>query len=163
MYLENIILIIWTHALRFFKQFLSFIVELWPLTIAGLLYLLAKSLEWAFLFPEKGDVIDYWFMVHSRSLIFGLALCILPLAIVSTAAWFFARPSKMKGRYFNPIVSFLVSLIGVVVLLYANGLMCLQSVSLLYKDFGHFQSTKIDNLTYYVDSMWRHSFNICPI
>jgi len=125
--------------------------------VAALLFLVAKSQEWAFLFPEKGGVIDYWFMVRSRSLIFGLAACILPLSIIAIGVWFFRRPERTKGRYFNPLVSFFLSVIGVGLLIYATGLMCLQSYSLLYKDFGHFQSTKIDNRTYYVDSIWREA------
>ena len=143
--------------MRFIKTFPSLLLELWPVVIAGLLFLLAKSQEWAFLFPEKGELIDYWFMVRSRSLIFGLAACILPMAMIGIATWFFARPSKTKGRYYNPLISFLLSVIGVGLMIYATGLMCLQSFSLLYKDFGHFQSATIDNRVYYVDSIWREA------
>lgn len=145
------------NHLRFVKTFLSLLLELWPVLIAGLLFLLAKSQEWAFLFPEKGKLIDYWFMVRSRSLIFGLAACILPMAMIAISIWFFARPSKTKSRYYNPLISFLLSVVGVGLLIYATGLMCLQSFSLLYKDFGHFQNATIDYRVYYVDSIWREA------
>jgi hypothetical protein len=140
--------------LRYIKISLSLSVEVWPLVIAIFLLSSAKSQEWAFLFPEKGEVIDYWFMVRSRSLIFGLAVCILPLAIITIATWFLARPAQTKGRYYNPLISFLLCVVGIGLLIYATGLMGIQSFSLLYKDFGHFQSAKIDNRTYYVDSIW---------
>jgi hypothetical protein len=140
--------------LRFIKLSIALLVELWPLAISGLLFLVAKSLEWAFLFPEKGQIIDYWFMVRSRSLIFGLTVCILPTVIVAGFIWVFVRISRNKQANAHPFVKFLAGFVGIGILLYTTGLMCVQSFSLAFKDFGHFQSTKLGNHVYYVDSIW---------
>ena len=140
--------------MRFLKRFFNLLIELWPLVIAVLLYIVAKSQGWAFLFPEKGVVIDYWFMVRSRTLIFLLALCILPTVIIASIIWVFARTFRNKRANAHPFVNFLAGFVGIGILIYTTGLMCIQSFSLSFKDFGHFQRTKLSNHVYYVDSIW---------
>ena len=137
------------------KRLWSFLFEIWPLWVAAASFVVAKSLEWAFLFPEPGQIVNYWFMVHSRTLILLFALCILPLAIISSFIWVFARTAQNKYLTSHPFISFLGGMIGVGVFIYANGLMCIQTFALSNKDFGHFQSARLGQHVYYVDSIWR--------
>ncbi|MBA3867959.1 MAG: hypothetical protein H0X30_02285 [Anaerolineae bacterium] len=141
--------------MRFFKLFAGYLIELWPLALAVLLLDAAKSLEWAFIFPALGQFINYRFLSDSRLWIPSLALCILPLSVI--AIFYFIGRSfdrKIRSRT-KSILNGLALLCAMGLLIYANGLMCLQTFALALSDFDHFQSIKLDDHTYYIDSIWK--------
>jgi hypothetical protein len=143
------------YVLRVLKQLLGFVVELWPLGIAGLLFLAAKSLEDAYLFPSVGQLVNYQFLSDSRQLIPSLTCIFLPFGIVVIficVGRSFNRKSQSKTK---SIVNAISLLFALGLLIYSNGLMCLQTFGLALSDFGHFQSTQFDGHVYYVDSIWK--------
>ena len=141
--------------MRFFKLFLGFLIELWPLAIAGLLYLATTPLKDAFLFPSAGQFTNYEFMIESRRWIASFTLCILPVAVIFIGIWVGVRIARKAEFRLRPITNFITAIGAIGILVYANQLMCLQSFGLMTSRFGHSQTLNFDNHTYHVDSIWK--------
>lgn len=125
-----------------------YFVRYWPLIVAVFILLAALQLNLGFIFPAKGQVINFWFLVNSRRLIPLLAFCAIPLSLFLVAVWIFIRPRKYRLHPLIEIISFSILLI-------ANGLMCFSTTVLVFRDFGHFQKAILNDHVYYVDSIWK--------